>query len=100
MSIFVYVSLSKISFIKPFYSVCYLVTGTSKVALSIFLPFLSNCVKEILILSLSTLKPYPIADSEIAPTGVGSGYFEELTGQILTSFLAPSITVLGAKNRS
>lgn len=58
----------------------YLVTGTSKVAFSIFLPSLSNCVKEILILPLSTLKPYPIADSEIAPTGVGSGYFEELTG--------------------
>ena len=58
----------------------YLVTGTSKVAVSIVLPSWLNWLKEILILSLSVLKPYPIADSEIAPIGVGSGYFEELTG--------------------
>ena len=51
-------------------------------------------------MSLSTLKPYPIVDSEIEPTGVGSGYFWELIGKILASFLDLSIAVLGVKNKS
>lgn len=69
-----------ILYMKHLFSSYYLVTGTSKLAVSIVLASWVNWLKEILILSLTVLKPYPIVDSEIAPTRVGSGYFEELTG--------------------